>query len=172
MLGSLNICSIRGGAVKSTDLHGAPACVSEWNRSIDSRKESEDEVAFEARSRPGSPVDGCRADRGRGHGSDLHPTQPTHPTTTPKGHAYGYYCKGKSKKHVQGQKGTEFSQCVATLKQADNQDLTAKQACKKESKKHVKGEKGTAYSRCVTTVAHMQRDQHRAEREAQEQAQV
>lgn len=93
------------------------------------------------------------------------PEHPTHPTTTPKGHAYGYYCKGKSRKHVRGEKGTEFSRCVATLKQADNQDLTAKQACKEESKEHVKGVKGTAYSNCVKTVARMQRDQRREERE-------
>jgi hypothetical protein len=83
---------------------------------------------------------------------------PEHPTTTPKGHAYGYYCKGKSKKHVKGQKGTEFSRCVQTMKQADSQGLTPKQACKTESKKHVKGEQGTAYSRCVKTVAQMQKD--------------
>jgi hypothetical protein len=96
------------------------------------------------------------------------PTHPTHPSTSPNGHAYGYYCKGKSKKHVKGEKGTEFSRCVATLKQAANQELTPKQACKNESRQHVKGEKGTAYSRCVTTVAHMQRDQRREEREAKE----
>jgi hypothetical protein len=100
------------------------------------------------------------------------PEHPTHPAASPNEHAYGYYCRGKSKKHVQGQKGTEFSQCVHTLKQADHQELTPKQACKKESKKHVKGEKGTAYSQCVTTVAHMQREQHRAEREAREQEQA
>jgi hypothetical protein len=100
------------------------------------------------------------------------PEHPAHPTTTPKGHGYGYYCKGKSKKHVKGEKGTEFSRCVATLKQADNQELTPRQACKEENKKHVKGEKGTAYSRCVTTVAHMQRDQRREEREAKEQEQA
>jgi hypothetical protein len=99
------------------------------------------------------------------------PEHPPHPTTTPKGHAYGYYCKGKSKKHVKGEKGTEFSRCVAALKQADNQGLTPKQACKEESKKHEKGVKGTAYSKCVTTVAHMQRDQRREEREAQETTQ-
>jgi hypothetical protein len=86
------------------------------------------------------------------------PEHPTHPTTTPKGHAYGYYCKGKSKKHVNSEKGTEFSRCVATLKQADNQELTPQQACKAESKKHVKGEKGTAYSRCVKAVAQMKKD--------------
>jgi hypothetical protein len=99
------------------------------------------------------------------------PEHPTHPTTTPKGRSYGYYCKGKSKKHEKGVKGTEFSRCVATLKQADNQGLTPKQACKNESKKHEKGVKGTAYSKCVTTVAHMQRDQRREEREAQETTQ-
>lgn len=97
-----------------------------------------------------------------------HPTHPTHPAGSPNGHAYGYYCKGKSKKHVDGQKGTEFSQCVHTLKQADNQELTPKQACKDESKKHEKGQKGTDYSNCVKTVAHMQRDQRREEREAKE----
>ena len=105
-------------------------------------------------------------------GPEYAPEHPTHPTTTPKGHAYGYYCKGKSKKHVQGEKGTEFSRCVQSLKQADNQDLTPRQACKDESKKHVKGVKGTDFSNCVKTVAHMQRDQRREEREAKEAAQV
>jgi hypothetical protein len=105
-------------------------------------------------------------------GPEYAPEHPPHPTTTPKGHAYGYYCKGKSKKHVKGEKGTEFSRCVATLKQADNQDLTPQQACKDESKKHEKGEKGTAYSKCVTTVAHMKRDQRREEREAKEAEQA
>ncbi len=88
---------------------------------------------------------------------------PEHPTTTPKGKAYGFYCKGKSKKHVKGEKGTEFSRCVRTMKQADNQDLTPKQACKDESKKHVKGEKGTAFSRCVKAVAQMQKDKEQEE---------
>jgi hypothetical protein len=105
-------------------------------------------------------------------GPEYAPEHPTHPTTTPKGHAYGYYCKGKSKKHVQGEKGTEFSRCVQSLKQADNQDLTPRQACKDESKKHVKGVKGTDFSNCVKTVAQMQREQHREEREAKEAAQV
>jgi hypothetical protein len=105
-------------------------------------------------------------------GPQYAPEHPTHPTTTPKGHAYGYYCKGKSKKHVKGEKGTEFSRCVQGLKQADNQDLTPRQACKDESKKHVKGVKGTDFSNCVKTVAHMQREQRREEREAKEATQV
>ncbi|HEY3434818.1 MAG TPA: hypothetical protein VGK41_04125 [Solirubrobacterales bacterium] len=91
------------------------------------------------------------------------PEHPDHPTTSPKGHAYGFYCKGKSKKHVKGEKGTEFSRCVQTMRQADKQDLTPKQACKDESKKHVKGEKGTAYSRCVKAVAQMQKDKEEEE---------
>jgi hypothetical protein len=88
---------------------------------------------------------------------------PEHTTHQPQGHAYGYYCKGESKKHVQGEKGTAFSNCVHTLKQADNKDLSAKQACKTESKKHVKGEKGTAYSRCVKAVAQMHEDKAQEE---------
>lgn len=92
-----------------------------------------------------------------------HPDHPTHPAT-PKGNAYGKYCQGKSKKHVKGEKGTEFSRCVQAMKRADKQDLTPKQACKDESKKHVKGEKGTAYSRCVKAVAQMKKD--KAEEEA------
>jgi hypothetical protein len=96
-------------------------------------------------------------------GPEYAPAHPPHPTTAPKGHAYGYYCKGKSKKHVKGEKATEFSRCVATLKQADSQGLTPKQACKEESKKHVKGEKGTAYSRCVKAVAQMKKDKQQEE---------
>lgn len=94
---------------------------------------------------------------------------PDHPPQThePKGHAYGYYCKGKSKKHVQGEKGTEFSLCVKTMKQADNQELTPKQACKTKSKKHVKGEKGTEFSRCVKAVAQMQKDKEQEEETTQ-----
>lgn len=30
--------------------------------------------------------------------------------------AYGHYCQGQSKKHVAGQKGTPFSQCIAAMK--------------------------------------------------------
>ncbi len=94
---------------------------------------------------------------------------PDHPPQThqPKGHAYGWYCKGKSKKHVQGEKGTEFSRCVHTLKQADNNDLSPRQACKTESKKHVKGEKGTDFSRCVKAVAQMHEDKAQEEAETQ-----
>ena len=86
---------------------------------------------------------------------------PDHPPKThqPKGHAYGFYCKGKSKKHVKGEKGTEFSRCVHEMKQADTQGLNPREACKDKSKKHVKGEKGTPFSRCVTAAAKLRNDQ-------------
>jgi hypothetical protein len=51
------------------------------------------------------------------YGPEYQPEPPTHPThpvhaTAPKCNAYGDYCKGESKKHVKGEKGTAFSRCV------------------------------------------------------------
>jgi hypothetical protein len=90
---------------------------------------------------------------------DYHPDHPPHPTTAPKGHAYGYYCKGVSKKHVKGEKGTPFSKCVRAMRQADHDaTVKAKKACKGLSKKHVKGQKGTEFSRCVKGVAQMRKE--------------
>jgi hypothetical protein len=40
-----------------------------------------------------------------------------HPSHPPKGHGYGYYCKGESKMHVKGQQGTPFSTCVKGVAQ-------------------------------------------------------
>jgi len=81
------------------------------------------------------------------------------PKTAPKGKAYGYYCRGESKKHVKGEKGTAFSRCVRALAQADKNDgLTAKKACKTLSKKHVKGVKGTPFTKCVQGVNQMRRE--------------
>src|SRR5689334_16064084 len=75
-------------------------------------------------------------------------------------HAYGKYCQTESKKHVAGQKGTPFSQCVTALAKADTNDsLSAKEACKALSKKHVAGQKGTPYSKCVVGVAQMRKHQ-------------
>lgn len=77
-----------------------------------------------------------------------------------KAKAYGKYCQGQSKKHVKGQKGTDFSRCVNALAKADrNDETTARQACAALSKKHVKGIKGTPFSRCVVGVAQMRKDQ-------------
>jgi uncharacterized membrane protein len=97
---------------------------------------------------------------------EYHPAHPTH--TAPKGHAYGYWCKGESKKHVKGEKGTAFSRCVQAHKRAANQpDMTARQACKDLKKKHDQsgrhtphGEKGTAFSRCVKAVAQQRKEEH------------
>ena len=53
-----------------------------------------------------------------------HPVHPTHPTPGPKASlpekakAYGVYCRGFSKKHVEGAKGTPFSRCVVAAAQA------------------------------------------------------
>jgi hypothetical protein len=89
---------------------------------------------------------------------------PEHPAHQPKGHAYGYYCKGESKKHVKGEKGTPFSQCVSAAARANrNDDLTAREACKALSKKHTKGEQGTPFSVCVKGVAQMLKDKAEAE---------
>ncbi|HEY6730698.1 MAG TPA: hypothetical protein VI039_06705 [Solirubrobacterales bacterium] len=94
-----------------------------------------------------------------------HPAHPTHPAT-PKGNAYGKYCKGQSKEHVKGEKGTAFSRCVQAMARADrNDELTARKACQTLSKKHVKGEKGTPFSNCVKGVAQMRKD--KAEDETQ-----
>ena len=72
------------------------------------------------------------------------------PKTNTQAKAYGKRCQGLSKKHVKGQKGTPFSQCVVAMAQlASGKATSPKAACKKLSKKHVKGKKGTPFSRCV-----------------------
>ena len=79
-----------------------------------------------------------------------------------KAKAYGRYCQDQSKKHVAGQKGTPFSQCVTAMaKLATAQTDSPKAACSAMSKKHVAGEKGTPYSRCVAAGAKLLRDQHK-----------
>ena len=94
---------------------------------------------------------------------EYQPEHPPHPTTAPKGHAYGYWCKkqGFSKKHVKGQKGTPFSECVHAMKVADhNDEVTARKACKTfKGQKHVPhGDKGTPFSRCIKGVNEMRRE--------------
>lgn len=89
-------------------------------------------------------------------GNPNKPDTPVGPSSTlpAKAKAYGKYCQNQSKKHVAGQKGTPFSQCVTAMaKAATGAADTPTQACKALSKKHVKGEKGTPYSRCVSGAA-------------------
>ena len=95
-----------------------------------------------------------------------HPTHPAHPTPGPKASlpekakAYGVYCRGFSKKHVKGEKGTPFSRCVTAMaKAATNDDTTAREACRGLSKKHVEGAKGTPFSRCVVAAAQVRKAQ-------------
>lgn len=91
-----------------------------------------------------------------------HPETPHGPKSPPKGKAYGYYCRGESKKHEKGKKGTPFSLCVRAHKRAANQpDLSPGQACKDLKKqKHVAhGEKGTPFSRCVKSVVQQRQDE-------------
>ena len=77
-----------------------------------------------------------------------------------KAKAYGRYCQDQSKKHVAGQKGTPFSQCVTAMaKLATGKTDSPKVACSAMSKKHVAGEKGTPFSRCVAAGAKLLRDQ-------------
>jgi hypothetical protein len=76
-----------------------------------------------------------------------------------KAKAYGAYCKAESKRHVSGEKGTPFSQCVTAMaKLAKGQTTSARSACKGESKKHVKGQKGTPFSQCVSAAAKLKAD--------------
>jgi hypothetical protein len=96
---------------------------------------------------------------------DYKPAPP--PPPPPHAKAYGKRCQGKSKKHVKGEKGTEFSRCVRALRKAgNNPNMAPGQVCKNESKEHHKGQKGTAFSRCVKMVAHQRRDERKAAREA------
>jgi hypothetical protein len=74
------------------------------------------------------------------------------PGAEPKGKAHGVRCKGLSKKHVKGQKGTPFSQCVKAMAQLAKKKNapTAQEACKSQAKKKRKGQKKTDYARCVS----------------------
>jgi len=99
-----------------------------------------------------------------GKGPTYTPGEPTPPGPKDglpaQAKAYGRYCKGLSKKHVKGEKGTPFSNCVkAMAKAATNEKLSPGQACKGLSKKHVKGEKGTPFSQCVKAAAKLRKDQ-------------
>jgi hypothetical protein len=103
--------------------------------------------------------------KGKGSGPEYAPAEPP---ATPgpkaglpeKAKAYGRYCNDQSRKHVKGQKGTPFSQCVTAMaKAAHNGKLSPGQACKGMSKKHVKGQKGTPFSLCVNAAAKLRKEQ-------------
>ena len=90
---------------------------------------------------------------------------PPGPSASPatKAKAYGKNCQGQSKKHVAGQKGTPFSQCVTALAKVATGKANPTTACKTLSKKHVAGQKGTPYSQCVVAAAKLQKEQQNDE---------
>jgi hypothetical protein len=80
------------------------------------------------------------------------PPGPHAPAAT-KARAYGKYCQGESKKHVDGMKGTPFSRCVTAMaKAASGEAHSARAACTGLSHKHTAGKHGTPYSRCVAAA--------------------
>jgi hypothetical protein len=114
----------------------------------------------------------------QGNGPQYTPETPANPTPGPnatlpeKAKAYGVRCKDQSRKHVKGEKGTPFSQCVTAMaRAANNEDLTPRQACTEMSRKHVKGEKGTPFSRCVVAAAKLQHEQQQEEEQQEEEQQ-
>jgi hypothetical protein len=79
-----------------------------------------------------------------------------------KAKAYGRYCQNQSKKHVAGQKGTPFSQCVTAMaKLASGSTTSPNTACAAMSKQHVAGQKGTPFSNCVAAGAKLLKNQHK-----------
>ena len=75
-------------------------------------------------------------------------------THTPNAHAYGKFCQGQPKKHVKGEKGTLFSECVTAMAHlAKGTTTSPSKACASLAKTHVKGMKGTPYSECVAAGA-------------------
>jgi hypothetical protein len=71
-----------------------------------------------------------------------------------KARAYGRLCATESKKHVPGEKGTPFSQCVTAMaKAASGEAKTARAACAGVSHKHTAGRSGSPFSRCVAAAS-------------------
>jgi hypothetical protein len=91
----------------------------------------------------------------------LHSATPGPNASMPaKARAYGKDCQAESKKHIAGQKGTPFSQCVTAMaKLATHKSMAPTQACESLSKKHVAGQKGTPYSQCIVAAADLRGDQ-------------
>jgi hypothetical protein len=125
-------------------------------------------AAMAAGQPEGDPPYGANA---QGNGPIYAPEDP--PTPGPKAglpeqaKAYGRYCKGESKKHVKGEKGTPFSNCVKNMRElADHPNMSNSRACRDQTRKHVKGEKGTAFSRCVKAAAKLRHDENEQETEA------
>src|ERR1044072_8250033 len=69
------------------------------------------------------PPNGKGRPKGQGPTPPPAPPQPGPKDGLPaQAKAYGRYCQGLSKKHVKGEKGTEFSRCVRNMAQATHQE--------------------------------------------------
>jgi hypothetical protein len=108
---------------------------------------------------PGSPS----ADQSQAGAVTQTPTAETPPgpstSADTKAKAYGKHCRGQSKKHVAGQKGTPFSQCVTAMAKVATSQIGPATACRTLGKKHVAGQKGTPYSQCVVAAAKLRKQQ-------------
>jgi hypothetical protein len=130
------------------------------------RKEREEAKVSKAVHAPGPPENIPPVTVPQGNGPDYTPAPETKPAPPAHAKAHGKRCQGKSKEHVEGEQGTEFSRCAKALAQAGkNPNMRPRAACKGLSKKHVKGEKGTEFSRCVKMVAQLRREERRKARE-------
>jgi hypothetical protein len=94
--------------------------------------------------------------QGKGHNKPVTPG----PTGEPNGNAYGFHCQDQSKKHVAGEKGTPFSQCVQAMKEiASGATDNPARACKGLSKKKAEGEKRSPFAKCVKAAAKLRGQQ-------------
>jgi hypothetical protein len=95
-------------------------------------------------------------------GTSHKPSTPGPKASLPaKAKAYGHYCQGQSKQHVDGTPGTAFSKCVTDMaKLANGSTNNPRTACKDESKQHVDGQHGTAFSQCVSGGAKLLKNQN------------
>jgi hypothetical protein len=106
-----------------------------------------------AAGKPPSPGNSAQAHAHKQATAQAQPPGPNAAAAT-KAKAYGRFCQGESKKHVAGQKGTPFSQCVTAMARlATGQTSNPARACASLSRKHLKGQTGTPYSRCVVAAA-------------------
>jgi hypothetical protein len=72
--------------------------------------------------------------------------------------AYGGFCRAFPRKHVAGQPGTPYSQCLTAMaKVATVRGTTAGRACATFSKKPVAGGKATPFAQCVVAAGKVRR---------------
>ena len=79
--------------------------------------------------------------------------QPPATEAKSRGKAHGRYCRGQSKKHVKGEKGTAFSRCVKAMARLDKDERkSARAAC-------MAIEKGLERRQCVKAARELERDE-------------